>query len=240
MKKILPPFILCFVLLGVLHAQTPSAGPPVEDQVSLQFRILAWHGDVGVLGYGRNQKVDATEMTSYSEAHNYTGPVTLTFTPYPRKKDDRKQDPVLASVLLPKDARRVTLLTVPAGRGHYGMYVIPEDDTGLPARHVRLHNLTTYRLLIRFNANERVELAPATSVLVTAPGKGLVIRVARIVNGQWRELFNNVVALDNAGGGNVLLITGAEGAGIGMFTQPGWPKATVPATVAASPSMPSP
>ena len=233
MRHFLRHFSLCLALIVGLRAQSQAP----EEVVSVQFRILAWHGDVAALSYGRNQKVDATEMTSYSETQTYTGPATLIFNPYPRKKDYRTPAPAVASVLLPADAKKVTLLTIPDGHNRYGMYMIREDGGSLPARYVRLHNLTAGRLLIALNTNERIELAPAASALATAPGKALVVHVARLVNNRWRELFNNVVVLDDTEGRNVLFIPGAEGAGIGMFTQPGWP-ATTPATASATPSIP--
>jgi hypothetical protein len=112
------------------------------------------------------------------------------------------------------------------------MYVIPDDSAALPPKHARLHNLSADRLLIAYNTAERIELAPGSSVLASAPGTGLVIRVARMVNGRWRELFNNVVQLEDASGINVLLIPGHQGGGLGMFTLPGWP--ATPANTASS------
>jgi hypothetical protein len=225
MNRLILHFFAGLILLGCLHAQTPD---PAEDVVSLQFRLLAWEGDIPALAFGHNQKVDLTEAATRSEIYTYTGPARLTFTLASAVSTPRKPAPVVASVLLPKDAPKVTLLTAPMGHGRYGMYVIPEDAGTMPAKSVRLHNLTSDRLLIVYNANDRMELTPGASALAVAEGKtALVIRVARMVNSQWRELFNNVVELDAAGGPNVMLIHGREGAGIGMFALPGWPKPPV-------------
>ncbi|MDF3055924.1 MAG: hypothetical protein K0R17_139 [Rariglobus sp.] len=227
-------FILPIALLGTLHAQTPDSVLPEEEQVSLQFRLMAWLGDVPALNYGRHQKIELTETATVSEIQTYSGPITLKFTTAVEKPDPRKPAPVVASVLLPKDSKRVTLLTVPAGRARYAMYVIPEDPAGLPAKHTRIHNLTTDRLLVALGTNGPIELAPATSVIATAEGAALVIRVARKTNGQWRELFNNVVEMSDTGGPNIMLIHGQQGAGLGMFAVPLWP-ATKPETSAATP-----
>ena len=218
-------FMLFVFILASLRAQSPTA----EDQVSLQFRLMAWEGDVPALSYGHNQIAEATEVASRSPVCNYTGPVTLTFSLVGKKTNDRTPAPVVASVILPKTAQKITLLTIPLGHARYGMYVIPDDPLSLPPKHARIHNLTNDRLLIAFNASDHIELAPGASDLVSGTGKAVVIRVARMVNGQWRELFNNVIGFDQDGGSNVLLIHGRQGAGLGMFALPGWPK---PAAIA--------
>ena len=179
--------------------------------------------------------MELTEAGARSYIQTYAGPTTLAFTLAVEKPDPRIPSPIVASVLLPKDAKKVTLLTIPAGHGRFAMYVIPDDPASLPVKHARIHNLTTERLLLGLSGGERIELAPATSVLTTAPGPAVVIRVARMVNDQWRELFNNVIEFDETGGPNVLLINGQQGAGIGMFAIPSWPRTpavTKPADVA--------
>jgi len=216
--------LLLLLTLTSLRAQIPTP----EDQVSLQFRLMAWEGDIPALFYGRNQTVEATEVTSRSPICNYTGPVTLTFTLVAKKTDDRTPPPIVATVTLPKNAQRITLLTVPLGHAHYGMYVIPDDPAALPPKHARIHNLTNDRLLIAFNSSDHIELAPGASDLVSGTGKAVVIRVAKMTDGQWRQLFNNVIAFDTDGGSNVLLIHGRQGAGLGMFALPGWPKSPTP------------
>jgi hypothetical protein len=223
MQNLLRTSLTLLALSGVLHAQLP----PAEDQVSVQFRIMAWgESDIPELNYGKHQKIELTEANTHSLPQTYNGPATLNFTLAPKgpaKPADNAPAPVVASVVFPKDIKRATLLTVSNGRGRFGMYVIADDSSALPPKHARLHNLSRDRLLIGYNANERVELEPGTSALVTTSATALVIRVARTVNGQWRELFNNVIELDPVIGSNVLLMPGPHGAGIGMFTIAGWP-----------------
>jgi hypothetical protein len=221
MKAYLRSICLFLALLGASRAQPAAETAPPTDVVSLQFRLMAWGGDIPALAYGRRQKVDATEINLRSAIHSYTGPATLTFTIFTNKTDDKRPAPVIASVTLPKDAKKVTILTMPTGGGRYAMYSISED--AMPPRHSRLHNLSNEPLVVGYNADERVELAPGGSVLVTAPGRAVVVRVARQINGRWRELFNNIVELSETGSTNVLLSPGPQGGGLGMFAMAEWP-----------------
>jgi len=223
MHNFIRHFIIWLALLGVLRAQTPNIGPRQEDQVSLQFRLLAWQMDIPELTYSLRKKIPVTEVDSYSPPQTYAGPTALVFTRPSKKSDANQPAPVIASVLLPRDAARVTLITIPTGGGRYAMYPVAESDTILPPRHARLHNLTSGPLLIGYGDYKTVELASASSVLITAPGKGLVIRVAGMANGKWHELFNNVIALQDTEGSNVVLASREKGAAIGMFILPGWP-----------------
>lgn len=226
MQNFLRTSLIFLTLLDGLHTQQSPLGSPAEDQVSVQFRLMAWESDVPELNYGHHQKIELTEVNTRSLPQTYTGPAMLNFTLAPKitpKPADNKPAPVVASVVFSKETKRVTLLTAPDGHGRFGMYAILDDPASLPAKHARLHNLSRERLLIGYNANERVELEPGTSALVTTSATALVIRVASTINGQWRELFNNVIEIAPAIGTNVLLIPGQQGAGIGMFTIAGWP-----------------
>ncbi len=221
MKNFLRTSLILLALSGGLHAQ------PGENLVSVQFRLMAWgESDIPELNYGRNKKIELTEANTVSLPQTYAGPATLNFTLTPKitaKPADNVPAPVVASATFPKDIKRATVLTAPNGHGRFGMYVIPDDPASLPAKHARLHNLSRDRLLIGYNTNERIDLEPGTSALVTTSATALVIRVARTVNGQWREIFNNVIELDDTIGSNVLIMPGPQGAGIGMFPIPGWP-----------------
>ena len=222
---------LCFLaivlaLLGPSLARATEETTPPVDGVSLQFRVMAWGGNIPALAYGRRQKIDVTEINLRSAIHTYTGPATLTFTLHTNKTDDNKPAPVVASVTFPKEAKKVTLLTMPTSGGRYAMYSIVED--AMPPRHSRLHNLANEPLIVGYNANDRVELPPGGSVLVTAPGRAVVVRVARQINGRWRELFNNIVELSDTGSTNVLLSPGPQGGGLGMFALAEWPAEPTP------------
>lgn len=212
--------VLCLPLL----LPSASAQPSAEEIVSVQFRIMAWQGDIPALAYGERQTVESVENNDRSLVHTYVGPSQLVFflkTSVPAA-DPRKPPPPAASVTFPLDAKKVTLLTVPTGKGRLGMYPIREDES-LPARHIRVHNLSSENLLLGVGSGAPVELAPASSTVATASGPGLVVRVAKSAGGRWRELFNNVVPLADDAGVNVLLMNGQQGAGIGMFTVPAWP-----------------
>lgn len=226
-------FLLWLALLSGLRAQSPA---PTPEDVSVEFRLYAWQVDIPSLRYGRDGKVEEVEASSRSEVHTYQGPPTLNFTLAKAKPTNSKPAPPVASVTLPQNVQRLTLLTVPAGRNQFKMYVLPEDSGNLPPKHARLYNLTTATLRVDYNETDRVDLPPATSALLAAKGRGVVIRVSRMNNGQWRPMFSNVIMPQASGGPNVLMTTGMENSGVGVFSVPSWPPEPPPADPApASP-----
>jgi hypothetical protein len=195
------PRLLC-LFLALTAALT--AQPDAQESVSLEFRLMAWGGDVPALTYGaQKKKIEPTEINLRSMTHAYTGPATLGFSLHNPSVDESKPAPVIATVNLPKDARKVTILTMPTGRGRFAMYSISED--AMPPRHSRLHNLSTEPLLVAYNMNDKAELAPGGSLLV-----------------------NNIVELSETGSTNVLLSPGPQGGGLGMFALAEWPSTPVP------------
>ncbi|MFA6285905.1 MAG: hypothetical protein WC661_00870 [Opitutaceae bacterium] len=230
------PLTRCLALIMVLLGCPPLRAQDTPPPVSVQFRLFAWGTDLPTLYYGANQKVEATENNGRSPTQTYSGPPVLAFTSVAPKAHDRKPPPVVASVLIPKDVTKVTLLTAPAGHGRYAMYVIPDDSTSLPPGHVRLHNLTPKRLMILCNGSQQIDLNSGASTLISGSGKAVVVQVATMENNRWVPLFNNVIQLSQQPqGSNILFIAGQEGAGIGMFVLPGWPKTPAPQEPPASP-----
>jgi len=220
------------LLMTWAHAQEPASAP---ESVSLQFGLYAWKGELPKLSYGPHHTVEAVEAFTRSSIQNYTGPVVLNFTLAAQSESTdpkAKQPPVVASVTLPKGVSKITLLTARTRQGHFQIYAIPEDGDAFPAGSVRLHNVTAQPLLIVYNENDRVELAPAATAIVKPLGTALLVRAARKVNGQWRELFNNVATLGPDGRQNVLFTPGDDGStGVGMYILPPWsspPKSSRP------------
>ena len=78
-------------------------------------------------------------------------------------------------------------------------------------------------LRVVYNKSQRLELASGASALLAGDKDSIVVRVAAVVNGEWRELFNNVVEISAKEGRNVMLTKGFEGGGIGLYPVPVWP-----------------
>lgn len=220
MRLIVSILFACACATG-LTSQPLTGGAPAS--VSLKFRLLAWGGSIPELAFGDQQKTELTETGDHSVVMDYSGPRLLGFTLPGVKTEKGAPPPVVASVNLPLGVSKVTLLTLPAKGGRFGMQAIAEDGGDLPPMHARLHNYSGAALRIIYNKNQRLELAAGASALLAGEKDSIVVRVAAVVNGEWRELFNNVVELSAKEGRNVLLIRGSQGGGVGLYPLPAWP-----------------
>lgn len=226
MRSIIGILLFCACVAGLSAQGAPAGQSPVL--VSLKFRLLAWGVNIPELAFGKDQKTDFVESGDRSAILGYSGPQLMTFSLPGSKVEKDVPPPVIASASLPLGVSKVTLLTLPAKGGRLGMYAISEDGGDLPPRHARLHNFSSATLRIIYNKNQLLELAPGTSALLSGEKNSVVVRVAAVVNGEWRQLFNNVIELDAKEGRNVLLIRGSQGGGIGLYPLPLWPVAAQP------------
>jgi len=226
---------LSLLSVGALHAQSPSPARATEADVSVQFSLFAWQGDVASLRFASKRTVEAVASFERSMALPYTGPATLDFFPAASKEAGPNGPPPspAATATFPLGASKVTLITAPVGKGRYKMYAVSEDGENLPADSIRLHNFTSSPLLIAYNENETVELPPTRSVIIKPSGTAVVIRVARMENGKWRRLFNNVAELNEDRRQNVILTPNEHGA-VRMITLPPWPGETNAPKVASN------
>lgn len=206
---------------GLLAFAQPASPPP--EKVSVQFRIYAWQADIPSLRYSSDDVIDAVEASSRSIVHKYEGPPTLRFTLAKDKIVNGRTPPPAATVTLPPNLRKLTLLTIAGSRGQYRMYVLPEDEGSLPSKHARLYNLTTATLRVEYNETDRVDIPSGQSALLGAKGRGIVAVVSRQHNNRWRPMFSGVIMPQAAGGPNVLLATGMDNSGVNMFSIPSWP-----------------
>lgn len=222
MLSIIRLWLFCACAAG-LGAQAISSGQPAP--VSIRFRLMAWDGNVPELAFGDNQKTQFVESGDRSAIMDYAGPRLISFTLPGAKPEQGVPPAVVASATLPLGATKVTLLTVPTKAGRFGMYPIAEDGGDIPAKHARLHNLSGVALRVIHHQNQRLDLAPGASALIAGAKDSVVVRVAATVNGEWRQLFNNVIELSAQEGRNILLIRGAQGGGVGLYPVPLWPAA---------------
>lgn len=230
------PIVLWLATTGLLLAQ-PDSGAPAE--VSLQFRVLAWQTELPALRSASAIIAEPLEASSVSAAFAYTGPALLRFYSgaAPAETFQSKPPRALASVTLPQDASRVTLLTTSAGSGRYRMQALPEDGDLMPLGFLRLHNFTTLTLLVTYDGDRGVQIPPSDTAYIRPAGNATVIRVSRQEKGRWRKLFNNVVELNPDQRGNIILA--AEPARpVTMYSLPPWPK--TPSPPPTTPPLPEP
>lgn len=106
----------------------------------------------------------------------------------------REEDPTLVSLIrLPANARRVTILLVPAAQGTYIGYVINDDPKKLPPGKLRVHNLSPHRIAMQFNGGARLEMNARESHLINAPQGQVIYQLAYSRDGKWKVQENNIV-----------------------------------------------
>lgn len=221
LRRFLPVGLsLCIVLS--IRAAPPAV--PAGDDVAVQFSLYAWHASTPALRYSPQAKVEALEPFMRSSVQTYAGPATLNFyAPSVQLSPDSPPPPPIATATFPRGATRVTLVTAPVGPRQYQMYAVAEDDASLTPPYIRLHNFTATRLLVAFDANSRVEVPPASTVIIRPEGTATVLRVAQMQNGKWRRLFNNVAELNDEGRKNIILAP-AAGRPASLYSLPAWPR----------------
>ncbi len=109
----------------------------------------------------------------------------------------REKDPTLVALAaLPSTGcRRATVLLAPADGGTFTSYVIDDDPSKLPMGQLRLHNLSPFPILMRFNGKQGKELKPRETFLVPAQNEQLIYELAYKLGEKWKMQENNLIQL---------------------------------------------
>lgn len=106
----------------------------------------------------------------------------------------REEDPTLvALVRLPSNSRRATVLLAPSGQGTYRGYVINDDPAKLPLGKLRVHNLSSLPIAMRFTGDQQKELEPGESFLVDVKGGQVIYQLAYKRGEEWVVQENNII-----------------------------------------------
>ena len=101
---------------------------------------------------------------------------------------------VVATVTLPTNSQRVTVLLAPGASGQFQAYVIDDDPSRLPFGRLRVHNMAPIPVALRFNDQPVKEMAAREAVLVQPQKNNQVIyELAYKKDGQWKMQENNLI-----------------------------------------------
>lgn len=179
-----------FVLAGCLAVSRAGAqGETPQPVVTVTFTVVGWSGEPAALFYqqaGRHVPFEAPPFTR-SKSYRYTGPAQMDI--YASGEAAGKPAPAVkaGTVVFPVGPKRFTVL-LGGQNGHYMSRVIADDEEGFPVGTARVFNLTSTRMLIRYNQkNAAVILAEKNEILRPRPDFQLVAETAFERNGQWKR-----------------------------------------------------
>jgi hypothetical protein len=102
---------------------------------------------------------------------------------------------VVAHAVLPLDSKRVTILLAPEKANTFQSYVIDDDPTKLPFGRLRVHNLSSLLIALRFNGQTKAEIKPNGTIMVTPVKNHVIYELAYKIGNIWHTQENNVLAV---------------------------------------------
>jgi len=109
-------------------------------------------------------------------------------------EEARKKDPSLAALVkLPNNSRRVTILLAPGPNRSLMPHVFDDDPARQPAGMVRVHNFSSYPILLTTSDGKTRGLKPGRNFLASAPKGTFAYELAYEINGVVKIQENNLV-----------------------------------------------
>ena len=106
----------------------------------------------------------------------------------------REKEPTLVSLArLPSGCARATVLLAPAGGGTYTSYVINDDPSKLPVGGLRVHNLSQFPIMMRFDGKTGKELATRETINVPVANGQVIYELAYKEGDEWKMQENNII-----------------------------------------------
>jgi hypothetical protein len=196
----------------LLAAHSASA----QDSVSMKLDVVAWGSDIPGLSLKSSGKGDAITALAfrYSKPVSYSGPAVLEIhqdpaaaaaategsqntAPLPPELAKRRAtDPtVVALAKLPVGSRRATVLIAPAQAGTYQTFVIDDDPTKLPYGKLRIHNYSPFKIAVRCNGKQAMEMKTKDSFLADPVQGQILYELAYDKQGKWKTQENNTITI---------------------------------------------
>ncbi len=109
----------------------------------------------------------------------------------------RKSEPrLVALVMLPVDSRRITLLLAPSHQGTFQGHVIDDGAANLTAGKLRVHNLSSHEIALKFGDEKEMHLKSCDASFVETTGKKFATyRLAYLSDDKWKIQESNVLPL---------------------------------------------
>jgi hypothetical protein len=185
--------LLFLLTLGCFVPVAPSQPASAPPNVTVNFSALALieepMGDLYYSSGGELLPIKAP-VFARSPSYKYTGPATLIFYRVETGTDGKKNPTEVARVILPAQTASV-LLVIAGSSGKYVMGVVDDTSANFPVGKARLSNATSYRLSIKMNDSDKIELAPGESKVVLGKNGDLGVEVSYQRDGKWEMATSN-------------------------------------------------
>ncbi len=108
----------------------------------------------------------------------------------------RKKSPnLVALAAIPSNCRRATVLLAPVGDGTFLAYVIDDDTAKLPVGQLRVHNLSSLTIGMRFNGGATKEMKTRASMVVPVKDEQVAYDLAYKVGTEWKFQEHNYLPI---------------------------------------------
>jgi len=191
-----------------------AASAIAQDSVAMKLDVVAWGADIPGLTFkagGKGEPITALAFR-YSKPVNYSGAALLQIHQDPAAAAEategsqntapipaelaklRATDPtVVALAKLPAGSRRATVLIAPAQAGTYQTFVIDDDPSKLPYGKLRVHNYSPFKIAVRCNGKEGMEMKTKDSFLAEPKDGKVIYELAYDKQGAWKRQENNLI-----------------------------------------------
>lgn len=112
------------------------------------------------------------------------------------EKRRKKQPNLVALAALPSGSRRATVLLAPVGDGTFIAYVIDDDPNKLPVGQLRVQNLSSLTIGMRFDGGATKELKTRASMVVPVKDGQLSYDLAYKLGTEWKFQEHNFLQVD--------------------------------------------
>ena len=203
-----PGLLLALMAALVLTARAQNQPVPT---VTVDFTAIALvDKPITDLVYVSGGQAAALKVPAFarSTAYKYTGPATLTL--YRMQDNNGTKQPVEAgSVELPKGATRVLLVFAGAAPA-YTIGALDDSGAGFTLGTARLCNATVFKLSLRCNDTEVVELAPGATKVLPAKNGFMGVEVSYFKDDRWVAATSNSYSVLPNGRLGIFLLTGTN------------------------------
>ncbi len=108
----------------------------------------------------------------------------------------KKSEPTLvALVTLPANSSRITLLLAPGPQGTFQSHVIDDDPARLTSGKLRVHNLSSHEIALKFGDHKKMHLKPSDASFVETTGKFVTYQLGYLLDTKWKIQESNVLPL---------------------------------------------
>ncbi len=195
MKLLLRLFFTLLALVFWLSAPAANAEGAPQPMVSVKFTVIGWSGEPSTPAYKQEGKLRSLEMLPFvrSKPYDYNGPAEMELYS-PDAKDEK-----VGTVVFPVGPKRFTVL-IGGQPGHYQTRVIADDETTFPIGSARVLNLTSTRMLFRYNQAHAITIdAGKHAILRPREDLQLVAETAFERNGKWRRSNDDFIYVPSDG-----------------------------------------